>query len=117
VLTPHIIRDSADLRRIFERKMQERQELMDRESIFRDDHWTSPKDWHRTHGLLADIRQAERQVSERRMEAAAAAPRDATVQIAQPPLDLPVPQNAGVTPKPPAATGASTPAKPTIIER
>ena len=117
VLTPHIIRDSADLRRIFERKMEERQELMDRESIFRDDHWTSPKDWHRTHGLLADIRQAERQVSERRKEAAAAAPRAETVQIAQPPLDLPVPQNAGVTPKPPAPTGATTPAKPTIIER
>jgi len=32
ILTPHIIRDSTDLRRIFERKMQERQELMDHES-------------------------------------------------------------------------------------
>ena len=117
VLTPHIIRDSSDLRRIFERKMQERQELMDRESIFRDDHWTSPKDWHRTHGLLADIRQAERQVIERRKEAAAAAPRDESVQIAQPPLDLPVPQNAGASPKPPAAAATGTPTKPTILER
>ncbi len=118
VLTPHIIRDSADLRRIFERKMQERQELMDRESIFKDDHWTSPKDWHRTRGLLADIRQAEREVIERRKDAAAAAPREESVQVAQPPLDLPVPQNAGAPSKPASpGGGASAPAKPTIIER
>ena len=49
VLTPQIIRDAADLRRIFERKMEGRQEMMSRESIFRDDHGTSSEDWHRTH--------------------------------------------------------------------
>ncbi|CAN5802709.1 type II secretion system secretin GspD [soil metagenome] len=119
ILTPHIIRDSTDLRRIFEHKMQERQELMDRESIFKDDHWAPPKDWAKTRGLVADIRLAQRIVVEKRKEADAAAPREESVQVAQPPLELPVPQNAGSSPKPGPAPGGGpgVAAKPTIIER
>ncbi len=34
VLTPHIIRDDTDMKRIFQRKMDERQELIDHDALF-----------------------------------------------------------------------------------
>ena len=124
ILTPHIIRDSTDLRRIFERKMQERQELMDRESIFADDKWSAPKDYTRTRGLLGDIRQAHLAVLVKKKEAEDASPRMEGGQVAQPPLDMPVPQSpSGVGAKPgsPSTPGGSgavvVPARPTVIER
>src|SRR5690606_15475764 len=58
VLTPHVIREQADLRRIFERKMQERQEFIDRYFIFATDSWDPYMDYSRTNGLVEDIRQA-----------------------------------------------------------
>jgi len=119
ILTPHIIRDSTDLRRIFERKMQERQELMDRESIFADDNWSAPKDYARTRGLLGDIRQAHLAVLVKKKEAEDAAPRVEDRQVAQPPLEMPVPQSpSGVGAKPSAPGGGpGVPARPTVIER
>ncbi len=123
ILTPHIIRDSTDLRRIFERKMQERQELMDRESIFANDKWSAPKDYTRTRGLLGDIRQAHLAVLVRRKDAEAAAPRSEGGLVAQPPLDMPVPQSpSGAGARPGAAPGSTgggggVPARPTVIER
>jgi general secretion pathway protein D len=123
VLTPHIIRDSTDLRRIFERKMQERQELMDRESIFKNDKWTAPKDYSRTRGLVDDIRLAQLEVARRKKESEETPPSAATVQVAQPPLEMPVPQSpAGggkaATPSTPTAPGGTgIPARPTVIER
>ena len=51
----------ADLRTIFERKMQERQEFLDRYFVFSDDHdYKPPKDYSRTNGLVEDIRQTYR---------------------------------------------------------
>jgi general secretion pathway protein D len=64
VLTPHVIRDQGDLRRIFERKMQERQEFIDRYFVFSDTDWHPPKDWSRTNGLVEDIRQAYIKIDE-----------------------------------------------------
>jgi general secretion pathway protein D len=58
ILTPHVIRDQTDLRRIFERKMQERQEFLDRYFVFSGAEWTPPRDWTRTNGLLEDIRKS-----------------------------------------------------------
>lgn len=58
VLTPHVIREQEDLRRIFERKMQERQEFIDRYFVFTTDAWEPPRDYSRSNGLVEDIRQA-----------------------------------------------------------
>jgi general secretion pathway protein D len=58
ILTPHVIRDQTDLRRIFERKMQERQEFLDRYFVFSGAEWTPPHDWSRTNGLVEDIRKS-----------------------------------------------------------
>ncbi len=58
VLTPYVIRDQADLRRIFERKMQERQEFLDRYFVFTGRDWEPPRDYARANGLVEEIRQA-----------------------------------------------------------
>jgi general secretion pathway protein D len=67
VLTPYIIRDQNDLRTIFERKMQERQEFLDRYFVFSDQkNYDPPKDFARTNGLLEDIRQSMIDIEERK---------------------------------------------------
>jgi general secretion pathway protein D len=59
VLTPHVVREQADLRRIFERKMRERQEFLDRYFVFATDAWDPPTDYTRANGLVEEIRQAQ----------------------------------------------------------
>ncbi|MDH5492025.1 MAG: type II secretion system secretin GspD [Myxococcales bacterium] len=54
-LTPYIIRDPADLRSIFERKMRERQEFLDRYFVFGDHEYEPPVDYSRTRGLVLEI--------------------------------------------------------------
>jgi general secretion pathway protein D len=66
ILTPYVVRDQTDLRRIFERKMQERQEFLDRHFVFANEKWTPPQDYAHTNGLVEDIRQAYRELDERR---------------------------------------------------
>lgn len=58
ILTPHVIREQSDLRRIFERKMQERQDFIDRYFLFSTDNWSPPSDFTRQNGLVEEIRQA-----------------------------------------------------------
>jgi len=54
-LTPYIIRDQADLRAIFERKMRERQEFIDRFFVFGDQDYEPPRDYSRTRGMVSEI--------------------------------------------------------------
>jgi general secretion pathway protein D len=64
ILTPYILRDQADLRKVFERKMQERQEFLDRYFVFSGRDWTAPKDYSRANGLVENIRQSYFKVEE-----------------------------------------------------
>jgi general secretion pathway protein D len=67
ILTPHIIRDQDDLRVIFERKMQERQEFLDHYFVFSDQtDYKPPIDYSRVSGLLEEIRQGYFSVEERK---------------------------------------------------
>jgi general secretion pathway protein D len=54
-LSPYIIRDMSDLRAIYERKMRERQEFLDRYFVFGDHEYEPPVDYSRTRGLVAEI--------------------------------------------------------------
>ena len=54
-LTPYIIRNPSDLRSIFERKMQERQEFLDRHFVFSNNDYETPIDYSRTRGLVTEI--------------------------------------------------------------
>ncbi len=56
ILTPYIVKDPNDLRRIFERKIRERREFMERFSAFKDDRdYDAEVDYHRKRGLLEEI--------------------------------------------------------------
>ena len=67
-LTPYIIREPSDLRAIFERKMRERQEFIDRYFVFGDDSYEPPMDYSRTRGLVAEIaNELDRVAAERQL--------------------------------------------------
>jgi general secretion pathway protein D len=102
ILTPHVIRDQTDLRRIFERKMQERQEFLDRYFVFSGQDWTAPKDWSRTNGLVEDIRKSYRMIAEDEEWRRLSSGPQAEEREATEPLELPG------TPK----VGAGEPARP-----
>jgi general secretion pathway protein D len=55
ILTPYIIRDPGDLREIFERKMQERQQMIDRYFVFGEEKFEPHIDYSRTRGLVLEI--------------------------------------------------------------
>ena len=58
ILTPYIIKDPGDLRRIFDRKLRERREFMERYSAFRDEKdYEAEVDYRRKRGLLEEINQ------------------------------------------------------------
>jgi general secretion pathway protein D len=124
ILTPHIIRDEDDMRRIFEQRMQERQEFIDHYFAFKEDGPPLGFDPARGHGLLSQLRADYAQVAEqRRLEqsgevaSAAHAPKE--------PIDLPSaspsPALAGpaaaspVPTTPPASIAVSPPSR--SIER
>ena len=90
VLTPYVIRSPEDLRAIFERKMQERQEFIDRYFVFNEGaSWSPPKDYRRANGLVEDIRQSMMAQEEKiRMEADAVKPKP-KVHVPGTPIALP----------------------------
>jgi len=93
ILTPYIIRDQNDLRKIFQRKMQERQEFLDRYFVFNGQDWQPPQDFSRANGLVEDIRQAYFRADEQtrlRREAEGAVPHDH-----EPGEPIALPQGAG----------------------
>mgnify|MGYP001097842177 CR=1 FL=1 len=107
ILTPYIIRSQQDLRTVFERKMQERQEYLDRYFVFSDaSEYNPPKDWSRANGLLEDIRQSYLKLEERRRLEEIARPKTLKTHEPQSPLEMP--QNLR-----PAGGGATTPDAPT----
>lgn len=109
ILTPYVIHDQADLRAIFERKMQERQEFLDRYFVFARDAWEPPKNYNRTNGLIEDIRQAYFQIEERERLEAESAPQALKEHKPSEPIELPVTAAPGGAP---AGTGGAAPAAP-----
>jgi len=92
VLTPYIIREQDDLRTVFERKLQERQEFLDHYFVFSDEkEYEPPKDYSRTSGLLEDVRQSFMAVDERRRLEKLTLPRALKTHEPGAPLEPPVP--------------------------
>jgi general secretion pathway protein D len=90
VMTPYIIRNQQDLRTVFERKMQERQEYLDRYFVFSDSSdYKPPKDWSRTNGLVEDIRQSYFSLDERKRLDEITKPRELKTHDPQRPLEMP----------------------------
>lgn len=97
VLTPYIITEPGDLRRIFERKVRERREFMERYSAFRDDHdYEAQVDYRRKRGVLQEInvtaKEAEDEASDlRAAEATMGRDYNGAVEIEPPPAPRPAP--------------------------
>jgi general secretion pathway protein D len=90
ILTPFIIREQSDLRTIFERKMQERQEFLDRYFVFSDkQEYIPPHDYSRTFGLLEDIRSSYHGVEERKILDEATRPKELRSHEPGEPLEMP----------------------------
>ena len=118
ILTPYIIREQSDLRTVFERKMQERQEYLDRYFVFSDSNdYQPPKDYTRTNGLVEDIRQGFLNVDERKRLEELTRPKEVKRHEPGEPLEMPsMPHRGGAAgttanpaPPPPAGTVPSTP--------
>jgi general secretion pathway protein D len=104
ILTPYVIRDPADLRAIFERKMQERQEFLDRYFVFAAEQgkYEANVDYTRTRGLLEEIRQAYMKVDEQDALANAGAAKDVIPHVPGKPIgEVPTPVKNGATPPTP----------------
>jgi general secretion pathway protein D len=122
VLTPHIIRSQDDLRRVFERKMQDRQEFLDRYFVFSDSDYNAPKDYARTFGVLEDVRKSYIAVEERRELDALLGAKAIKTHTPGRPLELPAPirSQGGVTGSPevtPAVPGGGLPTPPRVDGR
>jgi general secretion pathway protein D len=110
VLTPYIIREQADLRTVFERKMQERQEFLDHYFVFSDQtDYQPPKDYSRTNGLLEEIRQSLAEIEEKKRLEELKAPSEIKTHFPGNPLELPAPVNR-LGPAPAAPRTAAAPA-------
>jgi general secretion pathway protein D len=126
VLTPHVIRDQDDLRKIFERKIQERQEFLDRYFVFSGEDWKPPHDWSRTNGLVEDIRKAYAEIAEQQVLEDQSKPKETPPREPSDPIELPGDSppgaSSGANGTPPAAEaprrrnrpagGAAAPAPP-----
>ncbi len=114
ILTPYVVRDQSDLRAIFERKMQERQEFLDRYFVFSDTaDWEPPSDFSKANGLVESIRQTMIESQEKDRLENEARPRTRRTHEAVEPIALPTsytpPTKAGGTgAASSAATGAPT---------
>jgi general secretion pathway protein D len=111
VLTPYIIREQADLRTVFERKMQERQEFLDHYFVFTDQNeYEAPKDYSRMRGLLEDIRQSFMEVADQRRLEELQRPREIKTHEPGQPLELPGPVHPGGHTAEAAPAGGNVPA-------
>jgi general secretion pathway protein D len=95
------------LRRIFERKMQERQEFLDRYFVFSGQDWTPPRDWTRTNGLVEEIRKAYRDLEEKARIEDESQAEELGERTPSAPIELPGDVRAGATGGGPAAGAAA----------
>jgi general secretion pathway protein D len=96
ILTPYVINDQGDLRKVFERKMQERQEFLDRYFVF-NSAWEAPKDFSRTNGLVEDTRQAYLGIEERERMEEESKPSEELKHVPSDPIELPEDVTEGTT--------------------
>jgi general secretion pathway protein D len=89
ILTPYVIQSQNDLRKVFARKMRERQEFLDRYFVFNSE-WQPPRDYSRTNGLVERIRQALFVMAEERRFEEEIRPEEERRHQPTEPLDLPV---------------------------
>jgi general secretion pathway protein D len=115
VLTPHVIREQSDLRAIFERKMHERQEFLDRYFVFApESQYDPPRDYARTNGLVEDMRQHDRELEQKAKLDELLRPKEIKVHTPGSPIEPAAPTSKGGAAASPV-TGAPAPAAPVMF--
>jgi len=109
ILTPYVIHDQNDLRKVFERKMQERQEFLDRYFVF-NSQWAPPRDFSRANGLVEEVRQAFIQLEERQRLEEESKPAAVLQHAPSAPIELP--EEVEPADRSGAAPGAAAPKAP-----
>jgi len=94
-LTPYVIRSPSDLRAIFERKMRERQEFIDRFFVFGDAGYTPATDYSRTRGLVAEILNTIESLDEEQQMLEELRSRPPPEHVPRPPVGAAQPGSAG----------------------
>ncbi|HVZ87647.1 MAG TPA: type II secretion system secretin GspD, partial [Polyangia bacterium] len=108
-LTPYVITDQSDLRRVLEKKMRERREFVERFGGEERPSLESDIDYRRKRGMLEEINRAAREIEKEEGEMADIARKEA--QDESGPVDLPVGPNPGLPPlgPPPGGNNAAPP--------
>lgn len=113
ILTPYVIRDQDDLRAIFERKMQERQEFIDRYFVFNEStSWSPPQDYRRANGLVEEIRQSMLAQEEKARLLLESLPRARKIHEPSQPIPLPAAAHHAGTEGPQTGAPAGAPGAP-----
>ena len=95
-LTPYIVRSQADLRAIYERKMRERQEFLDRYFVFGTHDYHPTVDYSRTRGLVSEIMKQVETVQEDKDLAEKLASQPSPKHVARMPLGYMAPTSSAV---------------------
>lgn len=113
ILTPYVIQSQEDLRKVFGRKMRERQEFLDRYFVFNSE-WQPPRDYSRTNGLVESIRKSFLALAMQRRLREEILPVEEKTHVPTKPLDLPVdigPKSAPPTRRTAPKTSPKTPSR------
>jgi len=111
-LTPYVIKNQGDLRRIYEKKLRERREFIETFTAFKDRDFEANIDYRRKRGMIEEINKAVQQAEEdeRMLREAEEAMKQTTFEGA---VELPPPQEPDdngdevvpdVAPEPPGST-------------
>ena len=107
-LTPYVINDQSDLRRVLEKKMKERREFVERFGGEERPSLESNIDYRRKRGMLEEINRAARDIEKEEAEMNEIRKRDEMDESG--PVDLPVgPTSNYGAPEPPSGGGAPAP--------
>jgi general secretion pathway protein D len=107
-LTPYIVRSQADLRNIYERKMRERQEFLDRYFVFGSRDYHPAVDYARTRGLVSEIVKQVGMVQADKELAEKLAKQPTPEHIARSPVGFIAPTSAGMEEGDVVVEGGST---------
>jgi general secretion pathway protein D len=99
-LTPYVVNDQSDLRRILEKKMKERREFVERFGGEERKEFNAIEDYRRKRGMLEEINRAAREIQREEDEIE-------QIRISQA-MDESGPLEPAMLPKPPAGTGKGT---------
>ncbi|HEU4385883.1 MAG TPA: type II secretion system secretin GspD [Anaeromyxobacteraceae bacterium] len=111
-LTPYIIKDQADYRRILERKQKEQREFME-QFYGRQPGYEVAADWGRKPGPFSKMRQEVRIETQRLENGGPGAPGERVIGPREPPSERPVRQpTPEPTPAPPPAAAPAPPPEP-----